>query len=100
MTDPDLRAVSTAASTTSAPTARAAAVDVFQAAPLGLVVGTNGSVAAAVRSVGCTRRSRAMTGSVATRPRNAPPAVVPVGVLGSAGRLTEVVFGSGERKED
>jgi hypothetical protein len=41
-----------------------------------------------------------MIGSLEMRPRNAPPAVVPVGVLGSAGGLTEVVVGSGERKED
>jgi hypothetical protein len=38
MTDSDLRVAPTGADTTSAPTARAAAVDVFQAAPLGLVV--------------------------------------------------------------
>jgi hypothetical protein len=41
-----------------------------------------------------------MIGSLATRPRNASPAVVPVGALGWAGGLTEVVVGSGERRED
>jgi hypothetical protein len=100
MTDPDLRVASTAAGTTSAPTARAAAVDVFEAAPFGLVVRTNGSVPAAVRSVGRTGRSWAMRGSVAVRPRSVPPAVVAVAVLGGPARLTEVVIGSGERKGD
>jgi hypothetical protein len=41
-----------------------------------------------------------MIGSVAMRPWNAPPAVVPVGMGGWAGVLTEVVVGSGERKKD
>ncbi len=100
MTDSDPRAASTAAGTTSAPTARAAAVDVFEAVPLGLVVGSNRSVPAALRSVRRSGRSWAMSGSVAMRPRSVPPAVVPVGVLGGPARWTEVVVGSGEREED
>jgi hypothetical protein len=98
MTDTDLRAAATAAGTTSAPKARAAAVDVFPAAPLGLVVGSNGSLPAEARSVGRSVRASATIGSVEMRPRNAPRAVVPVGVLGRAGVRTEVFIGSGERK--
>jgi hypothetical protein len=97
MTDPDPRAAPTAAGTASAPKARAAAVDVFKAAPLGLVVWSNGSVLAEVRSVGRTGRSWAMIGSVEMRPGNMLQGVVPVGVVGWAGVQTEVV---GERKED
>jgi hypothetical protein len=67
MTDPDLRAAPTAADTASALKARAAAVDVFKAVSLGLVVSSSGSVLAVVRS---------------------------------AGVQTELVIGSGERKED
>jgi hypothetical protein len=100
MTDPDLRAAPTAAGNTSAPKARAAAVDVFKAAPLGLVVWSSGSVRAEVRSVARTGRSWAMSGPVAMRPRKVPSAVVPVGVLGVPARLTAVVIGSGGRKED
>jgi hypothetical protein len=100
MTDPDSRAAPTAARTTSAPQARAAAVDVFKAAPLGLVVWSNGSALAEVRSGGGTSRSWAMIGSVNMRPRNVSPGVVPVGVPGWAGVQTEVVIGSGERIED
>jgi len=81
MRDPDLRTAPTAAGTTSAPHARAAAVDVFEAVPLSLVVWSNGSLPAELRSVGRTSRSLAMTGSVAVRLRTVPPAVVPVGVL-------------------
>jgi hypothetical protein len=100
MTDPDPRAAPTAAATTSAPKARAAAVDVLKAAPLGLVVWSNGSVPAETRSVGRTSRSLAMIGSVERRPRKVPPAVVP-GWRGQwAGVQTDVVIGSGERKED
>jgi hypothetical protein len=77
-----------------------AAFDVFQAAPLGLVVASNGSVLAEVRSVGRTGRAWAVIGSLEMRRRNAAPAVVPVGVLGWAGVRTEVVVGSGERKEE
>jgi hypothetical protein len=54
---PRSRAAPTAAGTTSAPEARAAAVDVFGAAPLGLVVWSNGSVLGEVRSVGRAGRS-------------------------------------------
>jgi hypothetical protein len=52
MTDPDLRAAPTAADTASALKARAAAVDVCKAVPLGPVVSSNGSVLAVVRSAG------------------------------------------------
>jgi len=78
MTDSDLRAASTAAGTASAPKARAAAVDVFKEVPLGLVVWSNGSVPAELRSVGRSGRSWAMIGSVELRPRNVLPGVVPV----------------------
>ena len=97
MTDPDPRAAPTAAGTTSAPKARAAAVDVFEAAPLGLVVGSNGSVLAEVPSVGRAGRSWAVIGSVEMRPGNMLQGVVPVGVLAWAGVQTEEV---GEREED
>jgi hypothetical protein len=64
-----------------------AAFDVFQAAPLGLVVASNGSVLAEVRSVGRTGRAWAVIGSLEMRRRNALPAVVSLGVLGwRAGR--------------
>jgi hypothetical protein len=100
MTDLDPRAAPTAPGTTSAPKARAAVVDVFKAAPLGLGVWSNGSVLAEVRSARRTSRSWAMIGSVQMRPGNARPGVVPVGVLAWAGVQAEVVIGSGEWKED
>jgi hypothetical protein len=71
----------------------------LKAVPLVLVVGSNGSLPAGVRSVGRSGRSWAMIGSVELRPRNGPPGVVPVGARW-AGGLTEVVIGSGGRKED
>ena len=101
MTDPDLRVAPTVAGTTSAPMARAATVDVFQAARSAWLCGASGSVPAAAGSVGPSGRAWAMIGSLVTRPRNASPAVVPVGALGWwVGGLTEVVVGSGERRED
>lgn len=54
----------------------------FPAAPVGLVVASNGSALAEVRSVGRTGRAWAVIGSLEMRPRNALPAVVRVGVLG------------------
>jgi hypothetical protein len=100
MTDPDPRAAPPAAAAASTPQARAAAVDVFEAAPLGLVVGSSGSVLAGVRSVGRSGRSGALLGCVGMRPGKVLPGVVSVGLLGWAGVQTEVVVGSGERKED
>jgi hypothetical protein len=98
MTDPDLHVAPTAAGTTSGPKGRAAAVGVFKAVPRGLVVWSNGSVLAEVRSVGRASRSLAM--SVEMQPRNFPPDVAPVRLLGRAGVQSEVVIGSAEGRED
>jgi hypothetical protein len=100
MTDSDLRAAPTAAGTTSAPMARAAAVDVFEAAPLGLVVWSNGSALAEVRSVGRTGRAWAVIGLLREAARERPAGCRPGRRARLAGGRTEVVVGSGERKED